>query len=599
MKLRNSLFKPVTGADGLPLDPETPSGLREDSPATKAPKTQCGRFRTCDTTGLPVCLDAQFFIRINAVIAVVCLLIGGVAALLLALTRWQEVHLLRMDWFYRVLTLHGFNMLIFWILFFEVAILYFASTTLLNAKLYSRKIAWISLGMMTTGMVMTNVVIFAGKADVLLTSYLPLLAHPAFYLGIILMAVGTLVAVFNFFATLYMAKKNKTYEGSVPLVTFGATAAAIIAVVTLLHGAIVMIPTFLFSLGWIAEPDPMWYRMIWWGLGHQSQQVNVTAMVAVWYFIATMAVGAKPMNEAVCRGAFVLYILFINLASAHHLLVDPGVSASWKIWNTSYAMYLAVLASMIHAFTVPGSVESAMRMKGYRKGVFGWVAGLPWRNPAFSAFVLSLVIFGFIGGITGVTLGTQQINIIAHNTLRIPGHFHATVVGGTTLAFMGLAYYVVPLLFQRDFIMRKLVRWQPWVFAAGITIMSFGMSFAGSMGVARRTYDIDAAGVYGAPAYLMLGVLGIGGVLAFVGLLMFVLLTVGTLLFGKSNKGRPMESWGEARPLANVKQAFAGKTAHDEHKVPGTMVLTLIFLACFAVYYFANWKALADVWPVR
>src|SRR5690606_24461080 len=166
-------------------------------------------------------------------------------------------------------------------------------------------------------------------------------------------------------------------------------------------------------------------------------------------------------------------------------------------------MYLAVLASMIHAFTVPASVESAMRLKGYGKGLFGWMTNLPWRNPAFSAFVLSLVIFGFIGGITGVTLGTQQINIIAHNTLRIPGHFHATVVGGTTLAFMGLAYYVVPLLFQKDYIMRKLVRWQPWVFGAGITTLSFGMSFAGSMGVARRTYDVDAAGIYGAPAYLM------------------------------------------------------------------------------------------------
>ena len=31
----------------------------------------------------------------------------------------------------------------------------------------------------------------------------------------------------------------------------------------------------------------------------------------------------------------------------------------------------------------------------------------------------------------------------------------------------------------------------------------------------------------------------------------------------------------------------------------GTVVLTLIFLASFAVYYFANWKALADVWHVR
>ena len=94
---------------------------------------------------------------------------------------------------------------------------------------------------------------------------------------------------------------------------------------------------------------------------------------------------------------------------------------------------------MIHGFTVPASVEVAMRHKGYGKGLFGWLTSAPWCNPGFSAFFLSLIIFGFGGGITGVTLGTQQINIIAHNTLRIPGHFHVTVVGGTTLAFMGLA----------------------------------------------------------------------------------------------------------------------------------------------------------------
>ncbi|MEX2381141.1 MAG: hypothetical protein WD490_02065, partial [Opitutales bacterium] len=157
---------------------------------------------------------------------------------------------------------------------------------------------------------------------------------------------------------------------------------------------------------------------------------------------------------------------------------------------------------------------------------------------------------------------------------------------------------VVPLLFQRDYILRKVVRWQPWVFAAGITMMSFGMSFAGSMGVARRVHDIEPAGVYGAPAHFMLGVLGIGGILAFTGLLMFVLLTVGTLLFGKSNKGRAMESWGEPEVLAPPKKNKAGEE-EEEHNTSGTMVLAIVFLACFAVYYFANWKALADVWPVR
>lgn len=584
---------------------ETP----ERTGAEPTPQTSGNGVRICRTTGLPVCLDAEFFIKCNAVLAVVFLLVGGIAALLLALTRWQTVHLLPVDWFYRTLTLHGLNMLIFWILFFEVAILYFASTTLLNCKLASRGTAWVSLLMMLAGAVMVDVTILVGKADVMMTSYLPLLAHPAFYLGIILVAVGTLIAVGNYFATLYKAKKLKTYEGSVPLVVFGATAAAIIAVVTLLHGAIVMIPTFTHSMGWTGQPDPMWYRLVWWGLGHQSQQVNVCAMVSVWYLLATLTTGAKPLNEAVCRSAFVLYILFINLASAHHLLVDPGVSTSWKIWNTSYAMYLAVLASMIHGFTVPASVEVAMRHKGYVKGLFGWLTSAPWHNPGFSAFFVSLVIFGFGGGITGVTLGTQQINIIAHNTLRIPGHFHMTVVGGTSLAFMGLAYYVVPLLFQREYVFKPLARLQPYLFGVGISMAAIGMSFAGSMGVSRRSWDIEAAGsIYGPAAHLFLGLVGIGGILAFVGLLLFILLTVGTLLFGQSIVGKPMASWGTPRPLAVAEPESFGQpvrvggpafAAAEAHPTQGTMVLAMVFLLSFAVYYFANWKALADAWPVR
>lgn len=507
-----------------------------------------GLVRSCDTTGLPVCLDAQRFIRLHAVMAVVFLLVGGIAAILLGLTRWPAVHLLPADWYYRMVTLHGLNMLIFWILSIEIAILYFAGTTLLNSRLASTKLAWACLALMGSGGALADVVIMLGKGDVMMTSYVPLMAHPLFYLAIILVAVGALLGVINYFATIYIARRDRTYEGSVPLVVFGATAAAIIAVFTLLHGATAMIPAFLWSVGLIDSIDPGWYRLVWWGLGHASQQINVCAMVSVWYLLATLTTGAKPLNQAVCRAAFVFYILFINIASAHHLLVDPGVSASWKIWNTSYAMYLAVLASMIHGFTVPASVEVAMRKKGHVKGLFGWLAAAPWKNPGFSAFFLSLVIFGFGGGITGVTLGTQQINILAHNTLRIPGHFHVTVVGGTTLAFMGLCYYLVPLLFQREFYARGLARLQPYLFGGGITLMSLGMSFAGSYGVPRRHWDVDFSGArfaagFDSAAHLMLGVLGVGSVLAFLGLMTFIGLTVSAVFFGRRNDGKPMTAW--------------------------------------------------------
>ena len=122
------------------------------------------------------------------------------------------------------------------------------------------------------------------------------------------------------------------------------------------------------------------------------------------------------------------------------------------------------------------------------------------------------------------------------------------MAAGASLAFMGLVYYVVPLIFQREFPLRKLARWQPYVFAGGITLMAVSMSFAGSYGVPRRHYDIEfkgsqfAAG-FDSAAHFMMGLVGVGAVLAFTGLLIFIGLTVWAVFFGKSNAGKPMAAW--------------------------------------------------------
>jgi len=51
----------------------------------------------------------------------------------------------------------------------------------------------------------------------------------------------------------------------------------------------------------------------------------------------------------------------------------------------------------------------------------------------------------------------------------------------------------------------------------------------------------------------------------------------------------------------SVAETIQDEAKHDEgdHRAPGTFVLVLILLGSFAVYYFANWKALADTWHVR
>ncbi|GMV05801.1 MAG: cytochrome c oxidase subunit I [Gemmatimonadota bacterium] len=578
---------------------------------TSAAPGAAAAFRTCPTTGLKVHRDADALIKANAVVATVALLVGGIAAILVLLTRWQAVHLLDAVWFYRILTIHGMNMLIFFILFFEMAVLYFASAVLLNCRVAAPKLGWGAFALMVTGTLMVEWTMWTGRADVLFTSYVPLRAHPAFYLGVILFAVGALIVTSIFFATLVVAKREATYEGSVPLVTFGALTAAIIAVITLVHGAAIYIPTFLWSIN-VMDVDPQVYRMVWWGLGHSSQQINVAAMVSIWYLLGALTVGAVVVNEKISRTAFVLYILFISMASAHHLLVDPGFGPSWKVVNTSYFMYMAVLASMLHGFTVPAGVELGMRLRGFTQGIFGWLRRAPWGDPGFSSMALSVVVFGFVGGITGVTFGTEQINIIAHNTLRIPGHFHATVVSGTAMAFMGITYYVIPLVFRKKVAFYGMARWQPWVFSIGMLIFSMAMTFAGTFGVPRRHWDITFSGAVFDVAYspavdLMIGMMAVGGLLGAVGGGMYIVITVWSVFFGKPLGDDVSEAALAGtvppglytRPFTELPREDVEMESHGRlGQMPGTMVLVFIFLAAFVVYYFANWKLLSFVWRV-
>jgi cytochrome c oxidase subunit I len=572
--------------------------------------TLASRFRTCPSTGLQVHSSAERLVRAHAVVATVMLLVGGVAALLVLLTRWQAIHLLSDVWFYRILTVHGMNMLIFFIIFFEMAVLLFAGPILLNCRMPAIKTAWASFGLMVVGMLMVQWTMWTGQADVLFTSYVPLQAHSNFYLGVILFAVGTLITTGVFFGTLVVAKREKTYEGSIPLVTFGALTAAIIAVITLLHGAVIYIPTWLWSMG-IMEVDPQVYRLVWWGLGHSSQQINVAAMVSIWYLLATLTVGGVVLNQKVSRIAFVLYILFISMASAHHLLVDPGFGSAWKVWNTSYFMYMAVLASMIHGFTVPAGVELGMRMRGFTRGIFGWLRRAPWGDPGFSSLVLSVVVFGFVGGITGVTFGTEQINIIAHNTLRIPGHFHATVVSGTAMAFMGVTWYVIPLIFRKRIAFFPLVKIQPYLFAFGMLIFSLAMTFAGTFGAPRRLWDMTYSGApfdvqYSAAMDIIIAVMAIGGIMGILGGAIYIVSTVWSVFFGKPLPAGEEAKYADSIPAGLVRKPWAELPETDRDPeapgrmgpVPGTVVLVAIFFLAFVVYYFANWALLSFTWKV-
>ncbi|HEY0857646.1 MAG TPA: cbb3-type cytochrome c oxidase subunit I [Albitalea sp.] len=567
------------------------------SPLSKGP---IASYRTCPRSGLQFEARAEKLMIANAVVAVIALLVGGILAIGVVLTRWPAVHWLAADTFYMVLTAHGIDMLIFWIIFFEVAVLYFCSSTLLRCRIATPNLAWLAFALMVIGAVTNNVAVFQGGSSVMMTSYVPMMAAPSFYLGLILFAVGALIACFVFFGTLVIAKRDKTYEGSVPLVTFGAITAAIIAVFTITSGAIILIPTFLMSVGVIDHVDPLVYRTIWWAFGHSSQQINVAAHISIWYAVAAIAFGAKPMSERVSRGAFLLYILFLQLASAHHLLADPGLSTSWKIVNTSYFMYFAVLASMIHGLTIPGAIEVAQRQKGYTRGLFEWLRKAPWGNPVFSGVFISIIGFGFLGGISGVMMGTEQLNMLIHNTIYVPGHFHATVVVGTTLSFMALTYFLIPVLFRREMINPGLAKLQPYLFGLSMYFFCLVMMGAGTLGVSRRHWDMAFSGAalgyeWPGAAYLMMALVGIAGVAAIIGGGVYIYITVGSLLWGKKlDSGNVSAKFTPIPPTAPTIAAQSYGSAG--FAAPGTFVLAMFFLLAFVLYYFINWKYLGQLW---
>jgi cytochrome c oxidase subunit 1 len=545
--------------------------------------------RTCPVTGLKVQRDAENLIKLNAVMAVVSLLIGGIGALLLALTRWEAIHLLPADLYYRFLTIHGMNMLVFWMVFFECAGLVFASTIVLNARQVAPKYGYLAFLLMLLGWLMVNYIVFTGnfsETAVMFTAYVPLKAHPLFYLGYILFAVGALIFCILFFLNVYNARRERTFEGPVPLFTYGIAAAAVIAVFTLIHGALAFIPVFLWSLDIVKEINPAVYRLIFWGFGHPAQQINLAAMVSVWYLLSYFTVGGITPSEKVSRTAFLLYVLFINAGSAHHLLVDPAYGTPWKIFNTSYVIYLAVLASLIHCFAIPASVEIGQRSKGFNNGLFTWLIKAPWGNPAFAAFFISLVLFGFLGGTSGVIMGVEQINMKLHNTLGVPGHFHGTVAAGTSLAFMGLAYYVVPLIFRREWLSKFFAIIQPYLFGIGIAIMALSMNALGRMGIPRRTWETTLLNVPHKELFEMF--LGIGAIIAFTGLIIFVLHIVLTLLFGKkiTDNNKPT--------FPAISEPATSKTA-----TPGTIVLAVIFFLYLIIMFIFNWYLLSRAWEVR
>src|SRR5262245_46996046 len=488
------------------------------------------RVRTCTVTGLRVYAGAQALTLANAVAAVLAVAVGGAFGVSMALTRAPSLELLGSNAYYAALTGHGVSALILWPVFFEVAAMVFTSSVLLNARVWSMKLGWLSFALMVAGAVMLEAIIVSGKASVAFTAYPPLVAHPVFYLGYMVFAVGVLLAIGNFAMSIAAARAERTWEGSLPLLTYGVAVAAILALLAILSGLVALVPAWLYSQGWISNVEPIVYRGWFWGLGHTLQYVNVVAMVVAWYGIIALALKAGPVNQKFTRFGFVLYLLLTVPVLGHHFLVDPSIGTDVKLIGGSLMGFALGVPSLMHGLAVMGGAEAKLRADG-ATGLFGWLRRIDFKHAGVAALTCSLLLFA-VGGWTGTAQTTLQLNMLTHNTMWVPAHVHAIVVGGTTLAFMGFAYLLVPLLTQRRLWGGRLATVQAYLYATGLLMLIATQTWAGMLGIPRRVSRVDV----GADPHswrLPTELIGVAGAVASTGGALFVVIMVMTLLRGK------------------------------------------------------------------
>ncbi|MCP4362418.1 MAG: cytochrome c oxidase subunit I [Chloroflexi bacterium] len=378
--------------------------------------------------------------------------------------------------YYQGLTIHAVLNALVWTTFFIVGFFTFIIPRSLKRELTHPKVNLLSLILMIVGVVMAAIPILLNLATVLFTFYPPMQANPFFYIGLVLVVVGSWVGGYGFYATyIVWRKENKGVE--TPFIALASIITMVMWQIATLGVAIELLVFIIpWSFGLIEGTDPQLNRTFFWFTGHPLVYFWLLPAYISWYAMIPKQVGGKMFSESLARLVFWLFLALSIPVGIHHQFVDPGVPQGWKVVHFVLTFGL-FLPSMLTAFTVVASMEIGGRANG-GTGLLGWVRKLPWGNPSFVAQNLAMILFVF-GGIGGLTNASYNMNLAIHNTMWVPGHFHLTVGSAVTLSFFGILYWMLPKLAGKPLFSRKLGLWQAWTWFVGMLLMSNGLHVIG------------------------------------------------------------------------------------------------------------------------
>lgn len=354
-----------------------------------------------------------------------------------------------------------------------------------------------ALATATLGTLLMTVAPYIGRGGPVMANYIPVLEDPFFLWGLTIFGAGSALLVLRGFIA--------APRLSLPLDGAGALRAGL--TLALLPAAIALIA---FAWSWLATPNTLtgkaYYEILFWGGGHSLQFIWTALMIAAWLWLASACGARVPMSPRIALLMFALATVCAFAVPVAYLL--------WPVHAVEHRNLLTFamgLGGGLPILPVMLAVVAALR------------PGMPIEpdaRPLRAALYSSLLLFGF-GGIIGF--------MIAGNNVKIPAHYHGCIVG-VTLALMGLVYHLLPRL-GYGMPARRMATFSSYCYALGQAMHIGGLMWSGGYGVQRKVAGAEQV-LRSTQEVVAMGVMGLGGLVAIIGGLIFVVVVIGSIRAG-------------------------------------------------------------------
>src|SRR4051794_34905144 len=421
--------------------------------------------------------------------------------------------------YYRSVTAHGTVMAYVLPTLLAMGFGYAVTELALKMPLRGVRWAWAGFWLVVAGTVLAAATMAVGKASVLYTFYPPMIASPLYYLGVVLVVVGSWIWVALMSINLRAWKKANPNQ-TIPLAMYGNLAGAYLWAWTSVSAAIEVLVLILpASFGWTDTINAGLARVFFSWTLHAIVYFWLMPAYIAFYTIVPRAIGGRLYSDLMGRVAFALFLVFSMPIGIHHLFADPQVGAGFKFVHAAMTALVSV-PTLLTVFTIVASVEIAGRLRG-GQGLLGWVKALPWSNPMMLGVTFAFVMLG-LGGAGGIINMSYQLNETVHNTQWVTGHFHLIFAGAIVIMYFMVAYDLWPQLTNCSPLSLTLIRTQLWLWFVGMLVLTLPWHWVGLLGMPRRMayYDYRHPALH--PQAWTVSISTLGGALLVLSALLFV-----------------------------------------------------------------------------